>query len=114
MKKATMTFLVTAEVEHVEGKIETTEAIAEEIRQELEDRGILVGPNSGEYMVTNWYASILDGMDTSHVNRFEVIDHTADKPGRVLVRNSGIRVKLSLQDASRTLKVFLSDVDKGQ
>lgn len=45
------------------------------------------------------------------VTRFEVIDHTNKKGGRVLVEK-GIKVELSLQDDNRTLKVFLTDQKK--
>ena len=51
-------------------------------------------------------------MDTSKVNRVEVIDHT--KPfeeggGRAYVfREDGIKVEVELQDDGRTLKVFIS------
>lgn len=49
-------------------------------------------------------------METDKVTRFEVIDHTAmaDPVGRIVVKR-GVKVKLSLQDDGRTLKVFLSD-----
>lgn len=40
------------------------------------------------------------------VTRFEVIDHTKDGGGRVLVKYD-VSVELSLQDDNRTLKVFL-------
>ena len=47
-------------------------------------------------------------MKTEKVTRFEVIDHTKDGQGRILVEK-GIKVELSLQDDGKTLKVFLSD-----
>lgn len=46
--------------------------------------------------------------DTKQVTRFEVIDHTKDGGGRVLVRHR-VHVELSIQDNGRTLKVFLND-----
>ena len=42
--------------------------------------------------------------ETDKVTRFEVIDDT----GRILMRHR-VRVELSLQDAGRTLKVFLRE-----
>lgn len=47
--------------------------------------------------------------DTSKVTRFEVIDHreASPTPGRIVVAWG--TVKLSFQDADRTLKVFLTD-----
>lgn len=42
------------------------------------------------------------------VTRFEVIDHTKNGEGRVLVKY-GVSVELSYQDDNRTLKVFLTD-----
>jgi hypothetical protein len=45
------------------------------------------------------------------VTRFEVIDHTSKKGGRVLVEK-GVKIELSLQDDNRTLKVFLTDQNK--
>lgn len=47
-------------------------------------------------------------MDTSKVTRFEVIDHTGDFGGRVLVRY-GVSVRLLIQDDDRTLKVVITD-----
>ena len=54
-------------------------------------------------------------MDTSKVTRVEIIDHTKsveDGGGRrvIVPANSidDLKVELSLQDAGRTLKVFLS------
>jgi len=47
--------------------------------------------------------------DCSKVTRFEVIDDT----GRVLVRKN-ISLTLSPQDDDRTLKVFLSNRNKGK
>lgn len=44
----------------------------------------------------------------SKVNRFEVIDHTVEKLGRILVKY-GVDVELSFQDDGKTLKVFLTD-----
>lgn len=49
-------------------------------------------------------------MITKSITRFEVIDHTAknEKRGRIVVEYN-VNVELSLQDESRTLKVFLTD-----
>lgn len=47
-------------------------------------------------------------MITKSITRFEVIDHTAKKRGRIVVEYN-VNVELSLQDESRTLKVFLTD-----
>ena len=45
---------------------------------------------------------------TKEITRFEVIDHTRKKQGRIVVEYN-INVELSLQDENRTLKVFLTD-----
>ena len=50
---------------------------------------------------------VLD-ITTKSVTRFEVIDHTSKKRGRIVVEYN-INVELSLQDENRTLKVFLTD-----
>ena len=54
-------------------------------------------------------------MNTTKVNRVEVIDHTkstSDGGGRVFIfREEGVSVSLSLQDEGRTLKVFIKPVD---
>ena len=50
---------------------------------------------------------VLD-ITTKSVTRFEVIDHTSKKRGRVVVEYN-VNVELSLQDENRTLKVFLTD-----
>ena len=42
------------------------------------------------------------------VNRFEVIDHSGDKPGRVLVKR-GVNIEMFIQDDGKTLKIFLTD-----
>lgn len=49
----------------------------------------------------------------AEVNRFEVIDHMGE--GRVFTKweDSNFKVKLSKQDGGRTLKVFLSELQKG-
>jgi len=47
-------------------------------------------------------------MITKSIARFEVIDHTSKKRGRIVVEYN-VNVELSLQDESRTLKVFLTD-----
>ena len=47
----------------------------------------------------------------SKVTRFEVIDNTNKKGGRILVEK-GIKIELSLQDDNRTLKVFITDQNK--
>jgi hypothetical protein len=58
--------------------------------------------------------------DLSAVTRFEVIDHTGRKPPvrgtegpGVIVVAYGVSVELSLQDAGRTLKVFLGELGTG-
>jgi hypothetical protein len=50
----------------------------------------------------------LVGVATESVTRFEVIDHTSKKRGRIVVEYN-VNVELSLQDENRTLKVFLTD-----
>ncbi len=50
---------------------------------------------------------VLD-ITTKSVTRFEVIDHTKKKVGRIVVEYN-VNVELSLQDENRTLKVFLTD-----
>ena len=50
---------------------------------------------------------VLD-ITTKSVTRFEVIDHTSKKRGRIVVEYN-VNVELSLQDENRTLKVFLTD-----
>lgn len=42
------------------------------------------------------------------VTRFEVIDHTSNGAGRILVRY-GVKVAVDFQDDGRTMKVFLQD-----
>ena len=50
--------------------------------------------------------------DMNYMNmRFEVIDHTKEKLGRVLSKYN-VNVELSVQDDGRTLKVFLTDYKK--
>ena len=44
------------------------------------------------------------------VTRFEVIDHTQELLGRCYVKHN-CRVDASLQDDSRTLKIFVNDRD---
>ena len=46
--------------------------------------------------------------DYEKVTRFEVIDHTSSKEGRILVRYS-VMVDVSIQDDGMTMKVFLTD-----
>lgn len=53
-----------------------------------------------------------EAMDTTKVTRFEVIDHTTGGEGRAYVKYD-VSVELSLQDQSRTLKVFVSDREVG-
>ena len=50
---------------------------------------------------------VLD-ITTKQITRFEVIDHTKKKGGRIVVEYN-VNVELSLQDENRTLKVFLTD-----
>jgi hypothetical protein len=45
---------------------------------------------------------------TKQITRFEVIDHTKKKRGRIVVEYN-VNVELSLQDENKTLKVFLTD-----
>ena len=45
---------------------------------------------------------------TKTITRFEVIDHTKKKQGRIVVEYD-VNVELSLQDENRTLKVFLTN-----
>ena len=47
-------------------------------------------------------------LNTDTVTRFEVIDHTKEKLGRILTKY-GVNVELSFQDDNKTLKVFLTD-----
>ena len=47
-------------------------------------------------------------MNTEKITRFEVIDHTSEFQGRILVKY-GVRVEISIQDDGRTMKVFLTD-----
>ena len=47
-------------------------------------------------------------METDKITRFEVIDHTSEFQGRILVKY-GVRVEISIQDDGRTMKVFLTD-----
>lgn len=57
----------------------------------------------------------MDSIDTTNVNRVEIVDHTASKPnddnrGRVYVKwEDKLDVQLSLQDSGRTLKVFIAE-----
>ena len=46
--------------------------------------------------------------NTDKVTRFEVIDHTEGGRGRFYTKHN-IKVDLSFQDDSKTLKVFVSD-----
>ena len=50
---------------------------------------------------------VLD-ITTKQITRFEVIDHTKKKGGRIVVEYN-VNVELSLQDENRTLKVLLTD-----
>lgn len=44
------------------------------------------------------------------VNRFEVIDHTADGAGRAFVKwKDKLTITFDFQDDGRTLKVFIND-----
>lgn len=45
---------------------------------------------------------------TKSITRFEVIDHTSKKQGRIVVEYD-VDVELSLQDDNKTLKVFLTN-----
>lgn len=49
-------------------------------------------------------------IDTSRVNRVEVINHVPDRDGREYVYRRGkIAVTVQLQDNGRTLKVFITE-----
>ena len=50
----------------------------------------------------------IESADYEKVTRFEVIDHTSSKEGRILVRYS-VMVDVSVQDEGMTMKVFLTD-----
>lgn len=58
MKTAKITFTVTAEVRLAEGRESTTEYVAEDIRQHLEDDSNpgYFYPDDNEYEVTSWTA----------------------------------------------------------
>lgn len=47
-------------------------------------------------------------METKKITRFEVIDHTSELQGRILVKY-GVKVEISIQDDGKTMKVFLTD-----
>lgn len=47
-------------------------------------------------------------VETEKITRFEVIDHTSELQGRILVKY-GVKVEISIQDDGRTMKVFLTD-----
>ena len=47
-------------------------------------------------------------METEKITSFEVIDHTSELQGRILVKY-GVKVEISIQDDGRTMKVFLTD-----
>jgi hypothetical protein len=47
-------------------------------------------------------------METNKITRFEVIDHTNKKRGRIVVEY-GVSVEISIQDDGKTMKVFLTD-----
>jgi len=47
-------------------------------------------------------------METDKITRFEVIDHTSELQGRILVKY-GVNVDIPIQDDGRTMKVFLTD-----
>lgn len=60
MKEATIQFLVTVKVRLAEGKPSTTEYVAEDIRQHLEDDSNpgSVYPDDNEYEITSWSAAL--------------------------------------------------------
>ena len=69
---------------------------------------------SAEYLATNppnMAIKRMEAMNTSKVNRVEVIDHTKSVEkggGRAYVFwEDGAKVELSLQDEGRTLKIFI-------
>jgi hypothetical protein len=45
------------------------------------------------------------------ISRFEVIDHTRKRRGRIVVEY-GVQVEMSIQDDGRTMKIFLTDKKK--
>ena len=48
--------------------------------------------------------------ELAKVSRFEIIDHTKNGQGRVYVKYANnLKVETSMQDANRTLKIFLTD-----
>ena len=49
-----------------------------------------------------------NNMETEKVTRFEVIDHTSELKGRILVKYN-VKVEISIQDDGKTMKVFLTD-----
>lgn len=58
--------------------------------------------------ISKYILSLEHEMDDANYMRFEVIDHTKEKLGRVLSKYD-VNVELSVQDDGRTLKVFLTD-----
>ena len=56
---------------------------------------------------------VQEDLMTKSITRFEVIDHTSKKRGRIVVEYN-VNVELSLQDDNKTLKVFLTDKKKGE
>lgn len=47
-------------------------------------------------------------VETEKITRFEVIDHTSELQGRILVKY-GVKVEISIQDDGKTMKIFLTD-----
>ena len=52
--------------------------------------------------------NLIELPDYEKVTRFEVIDHTSSKEGRILVKH-GVMVDVSIQDEGITMKVFLTN-----
>ena len=79
------------------------------LEQELKDRYPLM--NSEPFFEQAKQIEKEQSTKDQHVTRFEVIDHSGDKPGRVLVKY-GVNVEMSIQDDDKTLKIFLTDENK--
>lgn len=61
--------------------------------------------------ISKYILALEHEVDNTNYMRFEVIDHTKEKLGRVLSKYD-VNVELSVQDDGRTLKVFLTDYKK--
>lgn len=74
-----------------------------ELRNDLYDKLPIGDVDAFEILMEEQFKELL-----KYVNRFEVIDHTGEKLGRIVVRY-GANVEVSFQDGYKTMKVFLSD-----